>query len=106
MFATNLYGAQGAGEAIKADGTGKVFVAAYDAEPATVKLLQSGAINILVVQQPAAEGIDAVKYAYDVLTGKTSMVPKSTLVPNVIATTATSHNPMVTKYYYQASLQG
>ncbi len=107
VFATNLYGAQGAGEAIKADGkAGKVFVAAYDAEPATVKLLQSGAINILVIQQPAVEGMDGVQFAYDELTGKGAMVPKSTLVPNVIATTATSHNPMVTKYYYQASLTG
>ena len=39
VFATNLYGAQGAGTAISALGkSGKVYVAAYDAEPATVAL--------------------------------------------------------------------
>jgi ribose transport system substrate-binding protein len=107
VFATNLYGAQGAGAAIKALGdAGKVYVAAYDAEPATVKLLKSGAINVLVVQKPAQEGIDGVQFAYDLLTGKGSKVPKSTLVPNVIATTATASNPSVSKYYYQSSLKG
>jgi len=107
IFGTNLYGAQGAGDAIKAAGkAGKIFVAAYDPEPATVKLLQEGVINILVMQQPAVEGADAVQYAYDVLTGHKSLVPASALVPNVIATTANSHSPSVTKYFYQSTLQG
>ena len=105
IFGTNLYGAQGAGTAIKNAGkAGKIFVAAYDPEPATVKLLQQGVINVLVMQQPAAEGADGVQYAYDILTGHKSMVPKSTLVPNVIATTANSHSPAITKYYYQSTL--
>jgi ribose transport system substrate-binding protein len=107
VFATNLYGAQGAGTAIEAAGKkGKVFVAAYDAEPATVALLKKGVINVLVVQQPAVEGKDAVLYAYDKLTGKASQIPKSTLVPNVVATTATASDPNVSKYYYQSSLTG
>lgn len=107
IFATNLYGAQGAGAAIKAVGkAGKVYVAAYDAEPATVALLKSGAINILVVQQPAVEGMDGVLYAYDELTGKGSKVPKSTLVPNVVATTSDASNPNISKYYYQSKLSG
>jgi len=107
IFGTNLYGAQGAGEAVAAAGKkGKVFVAAYDAEPATVKLLQQGVINVLVVQQPAVEGADGVLYAYDILTGHKSKVPASTLVPNVVATTATSHEPSVTKYYYLSSYSG
>ena len=46
VFATNLYGAQGAGTAIAAaHKSGKVLVGAYDAEPATVALLRKGAIN-------------------------------------------------------------
>lgn len=107
VFATNLYGAQGAGTAISAVGkSGKVFVAAYDAEPATVNLLKKGAINVLVIQQPAVEGKDAVLYAYDKLTGKSSAFPKKTLVPNVVATTATASNPNVTKYYYVTSFSG
>lgn len=107
IFGTNLYGAQGAGDAVLAAGKkGKVFVAAYDAEPATVKLLQQGVINVLVIQQPAVEGADAVKYAYDILTGHKSEVPKSTLVPNVVGTTANSHSPSVTKYYYLSAFSG
>jgi len=107
VFATNLYGAQGAGAAIAADGKkGKVFVAAYDAEPATVALLKSGVINVLIVQQPAVEGKDAVLFAYDKLTGKASQIPKSVLVPNVVATTATASEPSVSKYYYESSLSG
>jgi ribose transport system substrate-binding protein len=107
VFATNLYGAQGAGTAISAAGkAGKVFVAAYDAEPATVALLKKGAINVLVMQQPAVEGKDAVLYAYDKLTGKASQIPKNTLVPNVIATTATASDPNITKYYYVSSFSG
>jgi ribose transport system substrate-binding protein len=107
VFATNLYGAQGAGTAIAATGkSGKVFVGAYDAEPATVALLKKGAINVLVIQQPAVEGKDAVLYAYDKLTGKASQIPKNTLVPNVVATTATASDPNITKYYYVTSFSG
>lgn len=107
VFATNLYGAQGAGTAIAATGkSGKVFVGAYDAEPATVNLLKKGAINVLVIQQPAVEGKDAVLYAYDKLTGKASQIPKNTLVPNVVATTATASDPNITKYYYVTSFSG
>lgn len=107
VFATNLYGAQGAGTAIAAaHKSGKVFVGAYDAEPATVALLKKGAINVLVIQQPAVEGKDAVLYAYDKLTGKSSQIPKNTLVPNVVATTATASDPNITKYYYVTSFSG
>jgi len=107
VFATNLYGAQGAGTAIDAaHKAGKVFVGAYDAEPATVALLKKGAINVLVIQQPAVEGRDAVLYAYDKLTGKSSQIPKETLVPNVVATTATASDPNITKYYYVTSFSG
>jgi ribose transport system substrate-binding protein len=107
VFGTNLYGAQGAGQAVDAAGKkGKVFVAGYDAEPAETKLLKEGVVNVLVIQQPAVEGMDAVKYAYDKLTGKASQIPKKTLVPNVVATTATASKPSVSKYFYLSSFSG
>jgi ribose transport system substrate-binding protein len=107
VFGTNLYGAQGAGQAVDAAGKkGKVFVAGYDAEPAETKLLKEGVVNVLVIQQPAVEGMDAVKYAYDKLTGKTSQIPKKTLVPNVVATSATASKPSVSKYFYLSSFSG
>jgi ribose transport system substrate-binding protein len=105
IFGTNLYSAQGAGEGVAAAGkAGKISVAGYDAEPAEVALLKKGVINILVIQQPAVEGADAVKYAVDILKGDKSMVPKETLVPNVIATTANASSPSITKYYYSSTL--
>lgn len=107
VFGTNLYGAQGAGTAVDAAGKkGKVFVAGYDAEPAEVALLKKGVVDILVVQQPAVEGKDAVLYAYDKLTGKASQIPKSVLVPNVVATTANASDPNVSKYFYLSSFSG
>jgi ribose transport system substrate-binding protein len=107
VFGTNLYGAQGAGTAVDAAGKkGKVFVAGYDAEPAEVALLKKGVINILVIQQPAVEGADGVLYAYDKLIGKTSAIPKSVLVPNVVATTANASSPSVSKYFYLSSFSG
>ncbi len=105
IFGTNLYSAEGAGQGVVASGKkGKVFVAGYDAEPAEVKLLKQGVIDILVVQQPAVEGRDGVLFAYDYLTGHKSAIPKSVLVPNVIATTATASDPSVAKYYYSSTL--
>jgi ribose transport system substrate-binding protein len=107
VFGTNLYSAQGAGKAVVAAGKkGKVFVAGYDAEPAEIQLLKQGVINVLVMQQPAIEGKDAVLYAYDKLTGKTSQIPKKTLVKNVVATTANASSPSVSKYFYKTSYSG
>jgi ribose transport system substrate-binding protein len=105
IFGTNLYSAEGAAKGVDAAGMkGKVFVAGYDAEPAEVKLLKQGVINILVIQNPAAEGQLAVQDAYWALTGQKAKIKKSVLLPNVIATTATANNPNVAKYYYKTSL--
>lgn len=104
IFGTNLYSAQGAGQGVIAAGDkGKVSVAGYDAEPAEVTLLKQGVVNILVIQNPAEEGALAVQDAYWAVTGHKSMIKKSVLLPNVIATTATASNPAVSKYYYKTS---
>ncbi len=104
IFGTNLYSAQGAAEGVDAAGKkGKVFVAGYDAEPAEVKLLKEGVINILIIQNPAEEGALAVQYAYDYVTGHKNLIRKSVLLPNIVATTATANNPNVAKYYYRTS---
>lgn len=105
IFGTNLYSAQGAGQGVVSSGKkGKVFVAGYDGEPAEVKLLRQGVINVLVLQQPAVEGALGVQYAYDYLTGHKAAIPKSVLVKNVIATTATANNPSIEKYFYKSTL--
>ena len=104
IFGTNLYSAEGAAKGVGAAGDkGKIFVAGYDAEPAEVTLLKQGVINILVIQNPAEEGSLAVQYAYDKLTGKTSMIKKSVLLHNVVATTANANNPNISKYFYKTT---
>ena len=85
---------------------GKIYVAGYDAEPAEITLLRQGVINILVIQNPAAEGALAVQDAYWALTGDKSMIKKSVLLPNVVATTANMNEPSVSKYFYSSTLKG
>jgi ribose transport system substrate-binding protein len=107
IFGTNLYSAQGAGQGVAAaKEKGKVYVAGYDAEPAEITLLRQGVINILVIQNPAAEGALAVQDAYWALTGDKSMIKKSVLLPNVVATTANMNDPSVSKYFYSSTLKG
>jgi ribose transport system substrate-binding protein len=78
----------------------KLVIVGYDADPSSVKLLRSGALAGLVVQQPALEGKTAVDYGYDALTGKRSKIKKSVVLPNVLVTSSESKNPKYTKYYY------
>jgi ribose transport system substrate-binding protein len=107
FFGTNLYSAQGAGQGVAAaHEKGKVYVAGYDAEPAEITLLRQGIINILVIQNPAAEGSLAVQDAYWALTGQKSMIKKSVLLPNVVATSANMNDPSISKYFYSSSLKG
>jgi ribose transport system substrate-binding protein len=107
IFGTNLYSAEGAGKGVIAAGDkGKVFVSGYDAEPAEITLLREGVVNILVIQNPAAEGALAVQDAYDAVTGNKSMIKKSVLLPNVVATQANMNNPSISKYFYSSTLTG
>lgn len=107
IFGTNLYSAEGPGKAVQAAHKGgKVFVIGYDAEPAEVSLLKHGVIDALVIQRPAEEGMLAVQYAYDILTGKKSKIRSFVQLPNVVATTQNASNPNVSKYFYNTSLSG
>jgi ribose transport system substrate-binding protein len=107
IFGTNLDGGQGAGDAVVASNKkGKITVVAYDAEPAEVALLKQGVFSALIIQQPTLEGQDAVKYAYDYLSGKKSEIPKTVLVPNVVATTQNASDPNISKYFYSQTVSG
>jgi ribose transport system substrate-binding protein len=102
IFAVDGNTATGAANAISATGKTKtITLAGYDAEPAAVKLLKAGAIQVLVIQDFWTEGKLGVEYAYDVLAGKT--VPKSVSLKDIIATAANDNNPAITKYYYRSS---
>ena len=105
IFATNVFSGEGVGKAVVSAGKkGKVDVVGYDAEPGEVKLLKQGVISTLIVQRPAEEGRLGVKYAYDILTGKSAQVPASKRLANITVTTAEASNPTYAKYFYSAHL--
>jgi ribose transport system substrate-binding protein len=105
IFGTNLFSAEGAGKAVAASGkVGQVIVVGYDSEPDEVAFLKKGIISALVIQQPAQEGMLAVKYAYEALTKHDAEIPKSVEIPNVIATTKNADNPAISQYFYKTTL--
>lgn len=104
LFGAAETNAEGAAQALSSLGaTGKLTVVGYDADPSAVSLLKTGAISALVIQQPAREGQLGVEYANDALTGHTSLVKTSVLLPNILVTTAQAGNPSDARYYYPAA---
>jgi ribose transport system substrate-binding protein len=101
VFGVNGNSATGAANAIAQAGKkGEILVAGYDAEPATVKLLKAGEIEILVVQDFVQEGELGVQYAYAAMTGDTASIPDETVLDNIIATTSNADDPEISKYFY------
>jgi ribose transport system substrate-binding protein len=104
LFGAAETNAEGAAQALSSLGaTGKLTVVGYDADPSAVSLLKTGAISALVIQQPAREGQLGVEYGNDALTGHTSLVKTSVLLPNILVTTAEAGNPSDARYYYPAA---
>ena len=68
-----------------------------------MSLLKTGAISALVIQQPAREGQLGVEYGNDALTGHTSLVKTTVLLPNILVTKAGAANPSNVRYYYPAA---
>lgn len=72
IFAANTFSGKGAAEGVKNAGKkGKVKVVTYDAVPGIDKDLKSGLIDIAIAQKPAEMGYVGVKYAADLVRGKT-----------------------------------
>jgi ribose transport system substrate-binding protein len=104
LFGAAETNAEGAAQALSSLGaTGKLTVVGYDADPSAVSLLKTGAISALVIQQPAREGQLGVEYSNDALTGHTSLIKTSVLLPNILVTTAEAGNPSDARYYYPAA---
>jgi len=103
IFGVNGYMATGAANAIAAAGkTGRVALAGYDADPALVKQLRAGAIEILVAQQPAEMAKVALGFAVDYLDGKKKTFDKAVTIPNVLVTTKNVDDAAVSPYLYDA----
>ncbi len=104
LFGAAETNAEGAAQALSSLGdTGKLTVVGYDADPSAVSLLKTGAISALVIQQPAREGQLGVEYGNDALTGHTSLVKTTVLLPNILVTKAGAGNPSNVRYYYPAA---
>ncbi|WP_226350603.1 MULTISPECIES: ABC transporter substrate-binding protein [unclassified Pseudonocardia] len=71
VFATNLFGAEGAATGVRQAGKqGAVKIVGFDAGPDQVKALQEGTIQALIAQQPGTIGTDGVQQAVDAIEGK------------------------------------
>lgn len=98
VFAPNQPGSDGAAAAMRAQNKTGIPIIGYDSSDSQVKLLKSGAIAALILQQPALEGELAVEAAYAAITGGT--FKKEQLLDNFLATTENSSDPAVSKYFY------
>jgi ribose transport system substrate-binding protein len=105
IFGLNSASGTGVGAGIQAAGAkGKVFSVGYDAEPAEVASLKTGAIDGLIAQSPSLEGALGVEYAYFAVTGQTSLIAKSVLLDNHSITTQNVNQPATEQWFYSATV--
>ena len=69
IFATNLFGAEGAATGLREAGVSGVKIVGFDAGPKQVKDLQDGLLQALVAQKPADIGAQGVQQAVAALNG-------------------------------------
>ena len=97
-FGTNLYASLGVSNALeRANKSIPVF--SYDASPAVIENLRSGAINATVCQKPMQIGTIAVDMANYYFTGQEDKI-KNVMVENVIVTQDNMDDPEVSKWFY------
>ena len=74
MFGTNVFSAQGAGNAVVNAGLGgHVQVVAYDATKDAIELLNKGVVTLVLAQKPFDMGYMAVQFAAADAAGVTSL---------------------------------
>lgn len=100
-FAGNTNTGQGIATGLKQAGKqGTVKVAAFDAEPDEIAALKAGTLQVLVAQDPAAIGRQAVDQLAAAFDGKP--VDKSVGTGMVAITKANMDDPAVSKYFYKS----
>jgi ribose transport system substrate-binding protein len=70
IFATNLFGAEGAAAGLRESGNTSVKIVGFDAGPKQVKDLEEGLLQALVAQKPADIGAQGVQQAVAALKGE------------------------------------
>ncbi|MFD5536578.1 ABC transporter substrate-binding protein [Streptomyces sp. NPDC127079] len=100
-FAGNTNTGTGIATGLKQAGKqGAVKVAAFDAEPDEVAALKAGTLQVLVAQDPAAIGRQAVDQLADAFAG--TSVSKSIGTDMVAITKDNMNEPSVSKYFYKS----
>ncbi|MFC1440678.1 ABC transporter substrate-binding protein [Streptacidiphilus sp. N1-10] len=102
VFAGNTNTAQGIATGLKQAGKqGSVKVVAFDAEPDEVTALKANTIQVLVAQDPAAIGTQAVDQLVAAFDGKPVTASIGTTM--VAITQQNMNDPAVSKYFYKAA---
>jgi len=102
VFAANVITAEGAATAVKSAGkSGTIKVAAFDAEPAEITAVQQGTIQLLIAQDPTAEGQYGVDQAVNALEGKS--VQANITSPLMAITKENVSSPAVKPFVYVSS---
>ncbi|MEZ4670038.1 MAG: ABC transporter substrate-binding protein [Anaerolineae bacterium] len=100
MFATNTFGALGAGAAIKNAGLeGAVQVALFDASEENIGYLKDGTVSLVIAQKPADMGYFGVLAALANARGYTS-VPKRVPTGYFVFTKDNVNDPASAKFVY------
>jgi ribose transport system substrate-binding protein len=103
MFATNTFGAQGAGAAIENAGLkGAVEVGLFDASETNIEYLRAGTVTQVIAQKPADMGYMAVVTAMANARGVTSM-PKRIPTTYAVITADNVDDPDVAKFIYKSN---
>ena len=103
MFATNTFGALGAGTAIQNAGLqGAVEVALFDAGEENIGFLRDGIVSLVIAQKPADMGYLGVALATAVLDGVAS-IPARIGTGYAIITADNVDDPDVSRFFYTSS---
>jgi ribose transport system substrate-binding protein len=99
IFAANTFSGKGAAAGVKNAGkTGVVKVVTFDAVPGIDQDLKSGLVDIAVAQKPSEMGYMGVKYAADLVRGKT--IPATFGTGFVVMDKSNVDDPEIHKYIY------
>lgn len=101
IFGTNVFSAQGAGQAVKNAGLGgEVQIVAYDATTQAIELLRNGDVTMVLAQKPFDMGYLGVAFAMADAAGVTSL-PKHVTTGFAIITADNVDDPEYSRFIYQ-----
>ena len=101
VFGTNVFSAQGAGQAVINAGLGgQVQVVAYDATKDAIELMNNGVVTLVLAQKPFDMGYMAVQFALADAAGVTSL-PRRVQTGFAIIDKENVDDPEVARFIYQ-----